>query len=148
MFRGALQVAVLVAMSVPTKPLLADTILDSGTTTVSTDTDFENFLFVADTGTATMEVVDGAYATSLYGIVGYNTRSVGTVNVLSGTWANVIYTIVGYEGTGTLNVTGGSVTNMSGVIGSQAGGSALPRCRAAHGPLAVILPWASSVRAR
>ena len=60
-FRVVIGVAVLVAMSVPTKPLLADTTLNSGTTTVSTVTDFGVTLYVGTSGTATLEVIAGGY---------------------------------------------------------------------------------------
>ena len=111
-FRGALWVAVLVALSLPTKPLLADTTLDSGTTTVSTGTNFGGRLIVASTGTATMNVVAGGYATNTTGYIGYNAGSKGTVNVSSGTWDNSDSLTVGFNGgTGSLNVAGGSVTS-------------------------------------
>ena len=110
-FRGALQAAALVALSVPTKPLLADTTLNSGTTTVSTGTNFGQGLFVARTGTATMNVVAGGYATNSYAYLGFNAGSDGTATVSSGTWGNSGTLTVGYDGTGTLNVTGGYVSN-------------------------------------
>jgi len=120
-FRGVLGVAVLLALSVPTKPLLADTILNSGTTTVSTGTNFGQGLFVATTGTATMDVVAGGYATNSYAYLGQNTSGVGTVNVSSGTWSNSGNLNVGRSGTGTLNVTGGMVTSDAGYLGFFAG---------------------------
>ena len=109
-FRGALWVAVLVALSLPTKPLLADTTLDSGTTTVSTGTNFGTFLYVASTGTATMNVVAGGYATNAYGYLGFSLGSNGTATVSSGTWANSGDLIVGISGTGTLTMSGGLVS--------------------------------------
>jgi fibronectin-binding autotransporter adhesin len=115
-FRCALQIAVLVALSVPMKPLLADTTLNSGTTTVSTGTNFGQGLFVATTGTATMDVVAGGYATNSYAYLGQNTSGVGTANVTSGTWANSGNLYVGNFGTGTLKVNGGNVTNAIGYI--------------------------------
>ena len=84
----AVHVAALMALSVPTKPLLADTTLNSGTTTVSTGTNFGQGLFVARTGTATMKVVAGGYATNSYAYLGFNAGSDGTATVSSGTWAN------------------------------------------------------------
>ena len=120
-FRGALRVAALVAMGVLMKPVLADTTLDSGTTTVSTGTNFGG-LFVATTGTATMNVVAGGYATNSYAYLGLNAGGVGTANVSGGTWANSSSLVVGYDGTGTLNVTGGYVSNfLPGYLGYNAG---------------------------
>ncbi len=98
------------------KPLLADTTLNSGTTTVSTGTNFGQGLFVATTGTATMDVVAGGYATNSYAYLGQNTSGVGTANVTSGTWANSGNLYVGNFGTGTLKVNGGNVTNAIGYI--------------------------------
>ena len=126
-FRGALWVAVLVALSLPTKPLLADTTLNSGTTTVSTGTNFGTNLVVASTGTATMNVITGGSATNTFASIGELAGSSGTVNVSNGTWATSGtseddgYLNVGYGGTGTLNVTGGSVTSNWGVLGYGVG---------------------------
>jgi fibronectin-binding autotransporter adhesin len=122
-FRGGLGVAALVALSVPMKPLLAQTTLNSGTTTVTTGTDFGVSLVVADTGTATMNVIAGGYATNMFGYIGQSDGSRGTVTVSSGTWANTSDLIVGNQGTGELNVTGGIVTNVVCVIGSDSGGN-------------------------
>jgi fibronectin-binding autotransporter adhesin len=115
-FRCALRVAVLVALSGPTKPLLADTTLNSGTTTVSTGTNFGGDLYVATTGTATLNVIAGGYASSTNGYLGQNASGVGTANVSSGTWANSGNLYVGNFGTGTLNVNGGNVTNAIGYL--------------------------------
>ena len=115
-FRGALWVAVLVALSLPTKPLLADTTLNSGTTTVSTGTNFGTNLYVADTGTATL-VIAGGLATDTNGWIGNSAGSVGTATVSSGTWASSSNLYVGNSGTGTLNVNGGYVTNDRGSLG-------------------------------
>jgi fibronectin-binding autotransporter adhesin len=106
-----------VGMSSPV--LGQDTILDSGTTTVSTDTNFDGDLYVATTGTATLEVIAGGYATNTTGYLGFNAGGVGTATVLSGTWANSGNLYVGGEGTGTLSVTGGSVTNSDGYIATS-----------------------------
>ena len=106
-----------VGMSSPA--LGQDTILNSGTTTVSTDTNFDGDLYVATTGTATLEVIAGGYATNTTGYLGFNAGGVGTATVLSGTWANSGNLYVGGEGTGTLNVTGGSVTNSDGYIATS-----------------------------
>ncbi len=83
-FRVVIGVAVLVALSVPMKPLLADTTLNSGTTTVSTGTNFGSILYLGDTGTATL-VIAGGLATDTYGILGNSAGSVGTATVSSGT---------------------------------------------------------------
>ncbi len=93
------------------KPLLADTILNSGTTTVSTGTDFGGDLYVATTGTATLKVIAGGNATTTTGYLGYSVGSVGTANVSSGTWASSSHLRIGESGTGTLTVSGGVVTS-------------------------------------
>jgi T5SS/PEP-CTERM-associated repeat protein len=121
-FRYALQVAVLVAMSVPTKPLLADTTLDSGTTTVSTGTNFGTRLYVASTGTATMNVVAGGYATDSIGYLGYSADSLGFATVSSGTWAHSLALFVGNDGAGVFTVSGGKVTcGTQGFVGTNPG---------------------------
>ncbi len=101
------------------QPLLADTTLNSGTTTVSTGTDFGTNLYVADTGTATMNVVAGGYATNTYVYMGQYAGSNGTATVSSGTWAMNGNLFGGIDGTATLNVTGGRVSNTSGILGSS-----------------------------
>ncbi len=121
-FRGALWLTALVAMGVLMKPVRADTTLNSGTTTVSTSRNFGGGLFVATTGTATMNVVAGGYATNSYAYLGFNAGGDGTATVSSGTWANSETLMVGYDGTGTLNVTGGYVSNTAfGYLGYNAG---------------------------
>jgi len=121
-FRYALQVAVLVAMSVPTKPLLADTTLDSGTTTVSTGTNFGTRLYVASTGTATMNVVAGGYATDSIGYLGYSAGSLGSATVSSGTWAHSLGLFVGNNGAGVFTVSGGKITcGTQGFVGTNPG---------------------------
>ena len=105
------------------KPLLADTTLNSGTTTVNTGTNFAGSLFVASTGTATMNVVAGGYATNTFGYIGQSAGSRGTVTVSGGTWANTNDFTVGNSGTGELNVTGGIVTNLVCVIGLGSSGN-------------------------
>jgi autotransporter-associated beta strand protein/T5SS/PEP-CTERM-associated repeat protein len=109
----------LLVVGISSAALGQDTILDSGTTTVSTDTNFDGDLYVATTGTATLEVIAGGYATNTTGYLGFNAGGVGTATVLSGTWANSGNLYVGGEGTGTLNVTGGSVTNSDGYIATS-----------------------------
>jgi T5SS/PEP-CTERM-associated repeat protein len=108
--RGALQVAVLVVLSVPTNLLLADTTLNSGTTTVSTGTNFGTRLYVASTGTATMNVMAGGYATDSIGYLGYSAGSNGAATVSGGTWAMSGDFYAGSGGTGTLTMTGGLLT--------------------------------------
>ena len=121
-FRYALQVAVLVAMSVPTKPLLADTTLDSGTTTVSTGTNFGTRLYVASTGTATMNVVAGGYATDSIGYLGYSADSLGFATVSSGTWAHSLALFVGNNGAGVLTMSDGKITcGTQGFVGTNPG---------------------------
>ena len=83
-----LVLAALLAVGLPSRVVRADTILNSGTRTVSTGTDFGENLYVATTGTATLEVIAGGYATNTFGYIGYNAGSVGTATVSSGTWAN------------------------------------------------------------
>jgi autotransporter-associated beta strand protein/T5SS/PEP-CTERM-associated repeat protein len=124
-FHGALQVAALVTLSAPTTPLRADTIFNSGDTTVSTETDFGSTLTVASTGTATLTIVDGAYATNETGYVGSAAGSFGTVTVSGGTWATSNDLSVGYDGGGRLEVKGGLVTNANANVGSNAGGTGL-----------------------
>ncbi len=116
-----LVLAGLLVVGLPAKTVRADTILNSGTTTISTGTNFGDSLYVATTGTATLEVIAGGYATNTYGYLGYDAGSVGTATVSSGTWANSGELYVGYSGTGTLNVNGGSVTNRIGYLGYDPG---------------------------
>ncbi len=94
-----------------------------GTTTVSTGTNFGSNLYVATTGTATLQVIAGGYATNSIGYLGFNAGSVGTATVSSGTWANSSTLTVGSGSgsSGTLNVDGGSVTNSIGYLGNNAG---------------------------
>ena len=77
--------ALIGSLAVPTR---ADTTLNSGTTTVSTVTDFGVTLYVGTTSTATLEVIAGGYATNTNGWLGDNAGSVGTATVSGGTWAN------------------------------------------------------------
>ena len=120
-FCCALRYAALVALSVPTKPLLADTTLNSGTTTVSTNRDFGGDLYVATTGIATMNVVAGGYATNDFGYIGELAGSRGTVDVSSGTWASSSHLRIGESGTGTLTVSGGLVTSRICYMGNNLG---------------------------
>lgn len=116
-----LVLAGLLVVGLPTRAFRADTILDSGTTTVSTGTNFGGILTVGFTSTATLEVIAGGYATNSAGYLGYYAGSDGTATVSSGTWANGGNLVVGINGIGALNVTGGSVTSSFGFIGSGAG---------------------------
>lgn len=111
----------LLVSGLPSRALRADTILDSGTTTVSSGTNFGGILTVGFTGTATLEVIAGGYATNSAGYLGYYAGSDGTATVSSGTWANGGNLGVGIHGIGTLNVTGGSVTSSFGNIGGGVG---------------------------
>jgi fibronectin-binding autotransporter adhesin len=108
----------LLVVGLPTRAV--GTTLDSGTTTVSSGTNL-GYLTVGNTGTATLEVIAGGYATSSVGFLGYYAGSDGTATVSSGTWAASANLVVGIYGNGTLNVTGGSVTSSFGFIGSEAG---------------------------
>ena len=117
---GGVLAGLLVVAGLPAD-LRADTILNSGTTTVSSGTDFGSNLYVGTTGIATLEVIAGGYAINTTGYLGSNAGGVGTATVSSGTWANSGYLYVGNSGTGTLNVTGGSVTNYFGYVGYDAG---------------------------
>jgi len=116
-----LVLAGLLVMGLPTTAVRADTTLNSGTTTVSTGTNFGDSLYVATTGTATLEVIAGGNVTNTTGYLGYDAGSVGTATVSSGTWANGGELFAGHNGTGTLNVTGGSVTNTVGHLGYYPG---------------------------
>jgi autotransporter-associated beta strand protein/T5SS/PEP-CTERM-associated repeat protein len=111
-----LVLAALLVVGLPTRAVRADTTLNSGTTTVSTGTNFGGELYVATTGTATLNVIAGGSATNTNGYLGQNAGGVGTANVSSGTWANSGNLYVGNFGTGTLNVNGGNVTSAIGYI--------------------------------
>ena len=114
-------VAGFLAAGLATNSARANTTLNSGTTTVSTGRDFGSELYVALSGTATMNVVPGGYAINNYAYLGHDASAVGTVNVSSGTWTNRSDLNVGRSGIGTLNVNGGSVTSSIGYIGFFAG---------------------------
>jgi T5SS/PEP-CTERM-associated repeat protein/autotransporter-associated beta strand protein len=105
-----------------------------GTATVSSGTWANSgALVVGESGDGTLNVSGGS-VTNTAGVIGHNAGSVGTVTVSSGTWINSYtggeldgFLIVGYDGTGTLNVTGGTVVNdLSGVIasGTESNGAA------------------------
>ena len=122
---NAVLVALLVAGVAPAD-LRANTTLDSGTTTLSTGTDYGDKLYVGKTDAATLKVNAGGHATDTNGILGDNLNGVGTVTVTSGgRWSNSGYIYVGNTGHGTLNVTGGSVTNTDGYLGRTITGSYL-----------------------
>ena len=63
----------------------------------------------------------GSVTNNSYSVVGWNGGSVGTVTVSSGTWNNNGTLYAGLAGTGTLEVTGGSVTNHTGFLGVNGG---------------------------
>ena len=71
----------LLVLGLPSRAVRADTILNSGTTTVSTGTNFGGDLYVATTGTATLEVIAGGYATNTTGYLGYSVGGNGTATV-------------------------------------------------------------------
>jgi autotransporter-associated beta strand protein/T5SS/PEP-CTERM-associated repeat protein len=56
-------------------------------------------------------------------MIGVSAQSIGEVSVSGGTFGMTGSVVVGVSGTGTLNVTGGSVTNAGGVIGENASGN-------------------------
>jgi T5SS/PEP-CTERM-associated repeat protein len=100
----ALLSGLLAVVAAPTNRLVADTTLDSGTTTISTGTDFGANLFVGATGTATLEVVDGASVTNGSGYLGSGASGDGTVLVTGGTWTNAGALVIGSAGTDSLTV--------------------------------------------
>jgi len=117
-----LVLAALFVVGLPARAVGADTTLNSGTTTVSTGKNFGDSLYVATTGTATLEVIAGGYATNTRVYLGYDPGSSGVATVSgSGTWTNSTELDVGSFGTGTLIVTGGSILNGAGYIGRFAG---------------------------
>ncbi len=124
-FHGALQVAALVTLSGSMAPLRADTTFNSGETTVSTGTNFGSTLTIASTGTATLKLVDGAYATNESCYVGLDAGSFGTATVSGGTWATSNDLYVGYDGRGRLEVKGALVTSVNANVGANAGGTGL-----------------------
>ncbi len=111
----------LAALALLPVSLRADTTFDSGTTTISTGTNFGTNLYVGYSGTATMEVVAGGDAQNSFGYVGYREGSVGFSTVTGGTWATSNDFFVGYYGTGSLDINGGYVTDALGFIGTYAG---------------------------
>lgn len=90
------------------------TTLNSGTRTLDTPYEHLGVLYVATTGTATLEVVDGTEGFVLDGYFGYEVGGVGTATVSGGTLGIRGGLNIGHDGTGTLNVTGGSVFNRYG----------------------------------
>jgi autotransporter-associated beta strand protein/T5SS/PEP-CTERM-associated repeat protein len=103
----------------------ADTVLDSGTTTVNGAVDFGANLYVGSSNTATLEVVAGGSVINGEGYLGNVAGSTGAAVVSSGTWANSGRLYVGYGGTGTLSVAGGTVANGEGFIGNLAGSAGI-----------------------
>ena len=141
-----LVLAGLLAAGVLGSPVRADTTLNSGTTTVSGTRNFGGNLYVATTGTATLDVIAGglAYGANIlhvgyqgtgtlnlsasasrvyfsYAFIGSNAGSVGTATVSSGTLTNYAALVVGDYGTGTLNVNGGYVSTPYGSLGYRGG---------------------------
>jgi T5SS/PEP-CTERM-associated repeat protein len=103
--------------------LRADTIIDSGTTTVTTGTDFGGNLYVGYSGTATLEVLVGGNAASVDAEIGFNAGSQGTATIAGGTWTNSGSLFVGDMGAGTLDLTDGRVSNTYGYLAAQDGSS-------------------------
>ncbi len=89
----------LLAVGLPIRAVRADTTLNSGTTTVTTGTNF-GWLTVASTGTAVLEVLTGGFVTSAgNSSVGLDTGSFGTVTVSSsGTWNGYPALFIGDSG--------------------------------------------------
>ena len=117
-----LVLAGMLVVGLPLRAVRADTTLNSGTTTVSTATGFESYLYVATTGTATLNVITGGSVPNMEGYIGSDIGGVGTATVSGGTWSTDFVLTVGGFGTGMLNVTGGSVTNTAGYLGYTASG--------------------------
>jgi len=105
-------------------PARADTTLNSGTTTLSTGTDFGATLSVGTTGTATLAVVAGGSATAATAYLGSTATGNGTVTVSGGTLACTSQLWIGERGTGTLNVSGGFVNSPGSVWLGDYDGSA------------------------
>lgn len=105
-------------------PARADTTLNSGTTTVSTGTDFGANLYVGTTGTATLNVIAGGSATATTAYLGSTATGNGTVTVSGGTLAITSQLWIGERGTGTLNVSGGFVNSAGSVFLANYDGSA------------------------
>ena len=108
--------AALLVVGISPAVLRADETLDSGTTTVSTGTNFGVNLYVGTTGTATLNLT-GGLATNTDGYLGFNSGGDGTATVSSGTWANSGDLTVGAIGTGTLT------QGTHGTINLNAGGT-------------------------
>jgi autotransporter-associated beta strand protein/T5SS/PEP-CTERM-associated repeat protein len=117
---GLIAVALLFVATAPVD-LRADTTLDSGTTTVTTGTDFGTNLYVGFSGTATLEVVAGGSAASQFGTLGDNAGSLGIATVSGGTWTNTAALTVGHWGVGLLDVAGGTLNTYDCTIGSDVG---------------------------
>jgi T5SS/PEP-CTERM-associated repeat protein/autotransporter-associated beta strand protein len=115
-------VALLFAATAPVD-LRADTTLDSGTTTVTTGTDFGGNLYVGFSGTATLEVLVGGSAANVDAEIGFNAGSQGTVTIAGGTWTNSGSLFVGDMGAGTLNLSDGRVSNTDGYLAALDGSS-------------------------
>ena len=103
--------------------LQANTTFDSGTTTISSGTDFGTNLYVGHSGTATMHLIAGGSASGAYGYLGYAAGGDGTAMVADGVWTTAEGLVVGYFGTGALAIQGGRVTSPGGSIGRAHGSS-------------------------
>ena len=93
---------------------LADTVLDSGTTTVSAERNFGDTLYVGYQGAGTLNV-SGGRVTNTAGYLGFNAGSKGMATVSGGTWGTNGNLTVGSVGTGTLTMSGGLVS-VSGTV--------------------------------
>jgi T5SS/PEP-CTERM-associated repeat protein len=80
-------------------------------------------LLVGISTNGTLSIGTGGTVTNTNGYVyvGYNSGSNGTVNVSGGTWTNVNDLFIGISGTGALNVSNGTVTNDNGIVGASFG---------------------------
>lgn len=66
---------------------------------------------------ATLSISGTSFVENAFGILGDQPGSTGTVNVSGGTWTNSVNLAIGVSGTGILNLTGGSISNVNSGIG-------------------------------
>ena len=109
-----------------------------GTATVSSGTwDTGNFFYIGDSGTGTLNVTGGVVISNTSTFLGYSGNGMATVS--SGTWANRGLAVGFFANSrGVLNVSGGTVTSNFATIAPFNNSIATSRCRAAHGPIAII----------
>lgn len=107
-------------------PVRADAVIDGTTLTITTNKNYNDFLFIGLNGTATLNIQSGGKVSGWFGTVGFKAGSKGTVNVdgAGSEWHDSNKTFIGYTGKGTLNVTNGGVVtgNTISYIGYQANG--------------------------